>query len=332
MRHILFTEISKTSSGEVQEFALGERARAIDQGRRMTSKSDPWPEHCRRRLVASILEAADLFPHSGEDSGTRIHDARKALKSARAAARLFAVAIGPPAYEAVSALEASRRQLGRARDLDVMPAALASLGTAVDSKTSARLARAIAFEREVARHAHRNIDAAAEIAQLRELARSIEGWDVAAGVTSAQLLKALRAAYRTARRHGRRALARGDAHELHELRTQIVDLGHHFAALEAAWPAMFAAVGTEFGRMRQTLGEHNDLTILAEFAVGCRDLSLVQMTDLALKVERRQKRLAHRARKQFERLFADRPSALERRLAAYLEYPKTRFSPEGNNA
>jgi CHAD domain-containing protein len=225
----------------------------------------------------------------------------------------------------VSALEAARRQLGRARDLDVMPAALAALGTAVDSKTSTRLARAIAFEREVARHAHRNIDAAAEIAQLRQLARSIQTWDLAVGATSAQLLKALRTAYRTARRRGRRALARGDAHELHELRTQIVDLAHHFAALEAAWPALLAAIGAEFQRMRQTLGEHNDLTILAEFAVGCRDLSLVQMTDLALKVERRQRRLAHRAREQFERLFADRPSALERRLAAYLQYPKARL-------
>src|SRR5580692_7045641 len=161
----------------------------------MTGKRDPWPEHCRRRLIAAILQAADLFPHSGEDIGTRIHDARKALKEARAAAKLFAIAVGPPAYEAVSALEAARRQMGRARDLDVMPAALASLGTAIDGETSARLARAIAFEREVARHAHRNIDVAAETARLRELARSIEAWDIAEA-TSALLLKALRNAYR----------------------------------------------------------------------------------------------------------------------------------------
>jgi CHAD domain-containing protein len=293
----------------------------------MTSKTDPWPEHCRRRLIAAVLEAADLFPHSGEDSGTRIHDSRKSLKEARAAARLFALAVGPPAYETVSALESVRRQTGRARDLDVMPAALASLGTAVDAQTSARLARAIAFEREVARHAHRNIDVAAEVGRLRELARSIETWDLAEA-TSAHLLKSLRNAYKLARKHGRRALARGDAHELHQLRAQIVDLGHHFAALEAAWPAMFTALGAEFQRMRQSLGEHNDLTVLAEFAVGSRDLSLTQLTDLALKVERRQKQLTRRARKQFERLFADRPSALERRLAAYLEYPKTRMKEE----
>ena len=295
----------------------------------MTSATDPWPEHCRRRLVAAVVRAADVFPEAGEDSGARIHDLRKALKAARAIARLFAPAIGPPAYEAISALEAARRKLGRARDLDVMPAALASLGTAIDSKTSARLARAIAFEREVARHAHRNIDAAGEIAQLRDLARKIEGWDVAGSVTTAQLLKALRAAYRAARRRGRRALTHGGAQELHELRAQIVDLGQGFAALEPAWPALLAAVGAEFQRMRQTLGEHNDLTVLAEFAVGSPDLSLVQLTDLALKVERRQKRLAHRARKQFERLFADRPSALERRLAAYLGHPKTRVAADG---
>jgi CHAD domain-containing protein len=295
----------------------------------MTGKRDPWPEHCRRRLIAAILEAADLFPHSGEDIGTRIHDARKALKEARAAAKLFAIAIGPPAYEAVSALEAARRQMGRARDLDVMPAALASLGTAIDGETAARLARAIAFEREVVRHAHRNIDVAAQTAQLRELARSIEAWDISSGATSNQLLKALRNAYRTARRHGRLALASGDAHELHQLRAQIVDLGHHFGALEAAWPALFAAMGDEFHRMRQCLGEHNDLTVLAEFAIARPDLSLNQLTDLALKVERRQKQLAKRARKQFERLFAERPSALEHRLTAYLEYPKTRRNAEG---
>lgn len=294
----------------------------------MTSNSDPWPEHCRRRLIAAVLDAADLFPHSGEDSGARIHDLRKALKEARAAGRLFALAIGPPAYEVVSALESTRRQMGRARDLDVMPAALAGLGTAIDGDTAARLGRAIAFEREVARHAHRNIDVAAEIARLRELARSIEAWDIGEA-TSAQLLKALRGAYRAARKHGRRALTRGDAHELHELRAEIVDLGHHFAALEAAWPALLTAIGAEFQRLRQSLGEHNDLTVLAEFAVGSRDLSLTQLTDLALKVERRQKQLTRRARKQFERLFADRPSALERRLAAYLEYPKTRMKEEG---
>ena len=91
---------------------------------------------------------------------------------------------------------------------------------------------------------------------------------------------------------------------------------------------LFAAMGAEFHKMRQTLGEHNDLTVLAEFAVARHDLSLVQLTDLALKVERRQKQLARRCRKQFERLFAERPGALEHRLAVYLQYPKVKAKEE----
>ena len=84
--------------------------------------------------------------------------------------------------------------------------------------------------------------------------------------------------------------------------------------------------------MRRHLGEHHDLTVLAEFAIGRPDLSLNQLTDLALKVERRQKKLARRARKEFERLFADRPSALEHRLAAWLQFPKTRINEEAEPA
>lgn len=300
----------------------------------MTSRRDPWPEHCRRRLIAAILSAADLFPHGGKDEATRIHNARRALKEAGAAAKLFSIAVGPPAHEAVSAVEAARRQTGRARDLDVMPAALASLGASVDADTVARLNRAIEFEREVARHAHRNIDVAAQAAQLRELATSIEGWDISSGAVTGQLLKALRNGYRTARRRGRRALESGDPRELHRLRAQVVDLGEHFAALEPAWPAVFGAVRDEFQSMRRRLGEHHDLMVLAEFAVGRSDLPLNQLTDLALKVEQRQKKLVRRARKEFERLFAERPSALEHRLAAYLEHPKTRMNaePEGPKA
>src|SRR5450755_2803216 len=83
---------------EVRASRTGARRRP---GQGMKAKRDPWPEHCRRQLIAAILAAADLFPHSGEDSGVRIHDSRKALKEARAAAKLFAVAVGPTAYEAV---------------------------------------------------------------------------------------------------------------------------------------------------------------------------------------------------------------------------------------
>jgi CHAD domain-containing protein len=223
---------------------------------------DPWPDLCRRRLITAVLGAADLFPHPGEDESERVHEARKALKDARALAKLMTSIVGPPAYDALRELESARRRLGRARDLDVMPGALASLGARLEGRLVKTIGQAIASERDQARHAHREIDAAAQIARLRALARAIEAWDLA-DIDLYDIARALRGLYRAARRRGKQALASGDPHELHELRAAIVDLGHCFAALEPAWPAHFAAFAHEFRRMREQLGKHNYLTILA---------------------------------------------------------------------
>jgi len=274
-----------------------------------------------------MLAAADLFPHAGQVEPTRVHEARRALKAARALMRLFTPLIGGPAYEALSALDAARRKLGRARDFDVMPGVLASLAGEIDAATSEQLSGAIALEREVARIAHDEIDVVALTTQLRALARGAEGWSLT-DVASAHLLGAVRAHYRAARRSGRAALASLDARDLHELRVHTVDLGHQLALFAPAWPAQFAALAEEIQRLRQNLGDHNDLATLAEFAVSRRDLSLIQLSDLALKVERRQRRLTRKAGAHFARIFAERPGAFERRILAYLAHPKVKPAGE----
>jgi CHAD domain-containing protein len=293
----------------------------------MATRRDPWPNHCRRQLVGAMLEAAELFPHSGEDRAERVHAARKALKNARALARFFAGASELAAYEIISALDSARRKIGQARNLDVMPDVLKSLDGEIDAATSQHIGEAIAFEREVARIAHRDIDVGSLAGQLRALARSVEGWDLDQA-KSASLLQVMRAAYRNARKLGRAAFNDGADGDLHALRTSVVDLGYQFACLQAAWPAMFGAMSAEFARLRQLLGEHNDLAVLAEFANARGDVSLARMSDLALKIERRQSRLARRARTTFARLFSERPAALEKRLAACLDHPKKRPKAE----
>jgi CHAD domain-containing protein len=283
-------------------------------------KSDPWPEALRRRLIAAILGAADVYPHAGEDESERIHESRKALKEARALARLMTGVVGPPAYDALRELESARRRTGRARDLDVMPDALASLGGRLESKLVEALGQAIARERIGVSAAHREIDVNAQIARLRALARTVETWDLA-DADLFDIARSLRDLYRAGRRRGRQALASVDPHELHELRAAIVDLGHCFAALEPAWPALFAAFAQEFRRMREQLGKHNDLTVLAEFAASREEVSPTQGETLARAVGRRQKRLEKRAQRLFDRLFAERPNALFERIAAYMENP-----------
>ena len=83
-------------------------------------RSDAWPQHCRAALVRAVSAAAAQFPGPGEEAPKRVHDVRKILKEARAIARLFLDCIGEPARVTITTLAATRRQIGRARDLDVM--------------------------------------------------------------------------------------------------------------------------------------------------------------------------------------------------------------------
>lgn len=278
-----------------------------------------WMARARAALVASLREAAARFPESGEDGATSVHDARKAFKRAASIARLFAPIMGAPAYEALDAVDAARRQVGRARDLDVLPGVLASLKC--PGLTRDLLMRAIAIERGKARGAHADIDAAVFREDLSRAADAVEAWDLGEEKLDV-LLQSLRLTYRSAKKRGQRAWASADADDLHDLRSRVVDLGHQLALFEPAWPALLSAQGAELHRLRQTLGDHNDLTMLGEFALARHELSSEASEQLIALVLKKRRPLERKASAQFERLFAERPGAFERRIGAYLSYPR----------
>ena len=280
-----------------------------------------WPQHCRAALVATIRLAADQFPRPGDDGAARIHNVRKTLKQAAGLSRLFIPLVGPPAADAVKTINATRRRVGRARDLDVLPGVLARLEGMNEVRDL--LLALIADQREAERLAHGEADVVGVSAQLRGLARSVEAWSVEeTGV--AALLGAVRRSYRAARRDGERALASRDAKAMHDLRARVVDLAHQLGAFEAAWPDMFQATCRELQRLRRTLGDHNDLTVLADFALGRPELPAGAVEALDASIARRRRPLERRAKAQFARLFAERARAFEQRIAGYLEYPQHR--------
>ncbi|MGB3581481.1 MAG: CHAD domain-containing protein, partial [Roseiarcus sp.] len=82
--------------------------------------ADAWPRYCHAALVRSVSAAAARFPGPGEEAPQRVHDVRKTLKEARAIARLLLHCVREPARVTIAALASTRRQIGRARDLDVM--------------------------------------------------------------------------------------------------------------------------------------------------------------------------------------------------------------------
>jgi CHAD domain-containing protein len=273
----------------------------------------------RIALVESLEAAAEQFPRPGEDGANRIHESRRVLKRAAAIARLFAPILGTPAYRALDVVDAARRQVGRARDLDILPGVLATVKCVPATRDI--LMRAIAVERGKARGEHAGVDAARYGADLRAAAVAVGEWDLG-GADVEPLLQSLRLSYRAAKRRGRLAWSTGDADELHALRTRVVDLSHQCALFEPAWPAQFQAYGAELTRLRQSLGTHNDLTVLGEFALSRRELSGEGAEGLVALVLRKRKPLERKAAQQFERLFAERPGAFERRMAAYLAHPQ----------
>jgi CHAD domain-containing protein len=288
----------------------------------MTGKRKTFMAHARARLAVSLRAAAQGFPRGGSEGEAVVHDARKELKRSAALARLFTPIIGAPAYGALDVVGAARRAIGRARDLDVLPGALANIKCAAETREA--LTRAIASEREKARDAHAGIDVKGLTADLTACAGDVDAWDL--GGEAPELITAsLRHTYRSAKRRGRIAWASGDADDLHDLRTKVVDLAYQIALFERAWPAMIAAEGAELHRLRTTLGNHNDLTMLGEFALSRRELTAEAAEALVALVLRRRKPLERRAFEQFSRIFAERPGAFERRFAGYLMHPQKKL-------
>jgi CHAD domain-containing protein len=291
----------------------------------MSAAGRSWITHGRLALAQSLAAAADNYPRPGEDGASRVHEARRALKRAASLARLFAPMVGSPAYAALDAVDAARREVGRARDLDILPDALASLKCAPETRDI--LLRAIEAERGHVRGEHAGVDFARLDADLRAAAAAVADWEL--GGDTQPLLQSLRLTYRAAKRRGRLAWASGDADDLHDLRRRVVDLLHQCALFEAAWPAMFSAFGGELHKLRQSLGTHNDLTVLGEFALSRRELSSEASEALVALVLQRRKPLERRAAAQFGRLFAERPGAFAKRIAAYLAQPQNKAASSG---
>ena len=281
-------------------------------------QSDAWAQYCRAALVRSVASAAAKFPGPGEEAPKRVHDVRKTLKEARAIARLFLHCVGEPARVTITTLAATRRQTGRARDLDVMAVRLKRLEPGPE--VSEPLMAAIARERAAAQRARRGLGAQTPRARLAAMAKRIEGWDLSE-VGADEIVAAVARTYRQARRRGRLAFAGDDPVALHALRARVVDLRYQLALLSCAWPEALNVQGEALNDLREALGDHHDLHVLGTFAAEHGELTPQALEDLGARVEAKQQKLRRRAESEFERLFAETPSGFAARMAAYLRNP-----------
>ena len=281
-------------------------------------RSDAWPQHCRAALVRAVGAAAAQFPDPGQEAPKRVHDVRKTLKEARAIARLFLDCVGEPTRVTITTLAATRRQIGRARDLDVMALRVQRLEP--PPEVSEPLMAVIAREREAAQRARRGLSATAPRPRLNAIVRRAEGWDLSA-VGTAEIVAAVARTYRQARKRGRLAFDGDDPVALHAFRARVVDLRYQLALLSCAWPDALNAQAEALNDLREALGDFNDLHVLGTFAAEHGELPPQALEELGLRMEAKQKKLKRRANVEFERLFAETPNAFATRIAAYLNYP-----------
>ena len=281
-------------------------------------QSDAWPQYCRAALVRSVASAAAQFPGPGEEAPKRVHDVRKTLKEARAIARLFLHCVGEPARVTITTLAATRRQIGRARDLDVMAICVQRLEP--PPEVSEPLMAAIAREREAAQRARRGLSATAPRPRLNAIVRRVAGWDLSA-VGTGEIVAAVARTYRQARKRGRLAFDGDDPVALHAFRARVVDLRYQLALLSCAWPEALSAQAEALNELREALGDFNDLHVLGTFAAEHGELPPQALEDLGARIESKQNKLRRRANVEFERLFAEKPNAFATRIAAYLGHP-----------
>jgi CHAD domain-containing protein len=282
--------------------------------------SDAWPQHCRAALVRAVSVAAAQFPAPGEEAPKRVHDVRKTLKEARAIARLFLDCVGEPARVTITALAATRRQIGRTRDLDVMALRVKRLEP--PPEVSEPLMAAIAREREAAQRARRGLSATAPRPRLNAIVRRVEGWDLSA-LGTAEIGAAAARTYQQARKRGCLAFAGDDPVTLHAFRARVVDLRYQLSLLSCAWPEALNAQAEALNELREALGDFNDLHVLGTFAAEHGELPPQALEELGARIESKQKKLRRRANVEFERLFAETPKAFGSRIAAYLGHPVT---------
>lgn len=241
-----------------------------------------------RELHACVLRARAVL-RKRPPSGESVHEARKALKKARAALRLLRPALGETRFrEENEALRDAGRFLAPARDIRSARIALEDLG-------AASLARVLQVKEEKARRALR-IEACLE---MLERARR----DDLSHLDASRLDAGLRRTYRKGREALARAQEQASAEALHEWRKQVKYLFHSLQALGASGTKAARRADKLAGR----LGEDHDLALLST--------SELPGAKLRKRIDARRSKLQKRAFALGKKLYGSKPKRFVKNLS-----------------
>jgi len=247
-----------------------------------------------------------------------VHEVRKALKRWRALMRLLAYGIGEPANHMRTEARELMRALAGARDAQSALDAMADLGKSdlPLSPTSAETIRQrLTDMRDAAEKTSFTKEMRERLARYLDYATlSLERWPLKA-IDFDTVADGLISTYRRARQlvpdnwHG------VDPEHLHDLRRRVVEHRHQMDLVEPLWPRLGKVWAEEAQRLRNQLGACQDLTVLTNFTAPHQPLAPWRSRLTPIISERRAAHLKTAARLA-GRLFAEKPKAFRRRIAA----------------
>ncbi len=267
-----------------------------------------------RELRAAIGSALEHLrrPHSGDS----VHEARKALKKARAALRLLRDGLDDAAYRAQNAaLRDAGRKLSPLRDPKSALAALDALCERYPGKLTGlgveKLKGALDENpRSTTSSGARPKPPARLLERCLERAENPDF----AGVGAGALERGLRRIYRRGRKAFAEARSAGTPEALHEWRKQVKYLAN---ALHIVYGRdKLKKIAKRAERLAGRLGDEHDLTVLTERTNTLKSRLHGQRRRLRPLIERRRAKLRKRAFALGEKLYRRKPGRFVERLPA----------------
>jgi CHAD domain-containing protein len=247
-----------------------------------------------------------------------VHEVRKALKRWRAVLRLLSRPLGEQADQLRTEARELMRAVAGARDAQSALDALSDLRKAdlPFSATSTETIRTRLTEMRDAAGATSFTKSTRErISRYLDYATlSLERWPLKA-IDFDTVTDGLTSTYRRARQLVPDGWADSEAEHLHDLRRRVVEHRHQMDLVEPLWPRLGKVWAEEAQRLRNQLGSCQDLAVLTGFTAPHQPLAPWRSRLSPLIQTRRNAHLKSAARLA-GRLFAEKPKAFRRRMAA----------------
>jgi CHAD domain-containing protein len=276
-----------------------------------------------RRVAYGCIRKAHRALRSGALSDRAVHEARKAIRQSRAAVRLLRGALGSTRYHRENQrLRDAGRALNAVRDAKVLVRTLQSLRERDpqlnEHRSVIELAHRLRSTQQATQRQLRrpSLPMSAACRTLQQTAFSAGQWPVGhAGW--ARLGPAFRRIYAAGRQAARASRTAADDHALHEWRKQVKYLWHALQMFEPLRPRKLRKRIKLARCLAEELGDNHDLAVLRASALGQGDGAAQQLQPLFNAIQQRSERLRKNALTLGERVYAETPAEMNRRLERY---------------